>query len=409
MKFNYVAVRADSKPTKGVIDAPNLRTATQLLIDDGFFVRKISPVGGALKVDMKSISFGRVKLIDKALFIKHLGTMIKSGINMNEALEVIAEQTNSGKFKKIIENVVEQIKAGQPLAKALERYPKVFDPLFVNIIKVGEESGTLEGNLDYLASELEDRLELRRNMKSAAFYPVIVLLATFGLGLVLTYFVLPKITRLFDTLSFELPLTTRILLGTATLIENHGGLILLGIIGFIVGFRLLISQKLVKPLWHMLLIKSPIIGGILINYNLVMITRTLSILLKSGITIDYAIGITIETTSNEVYKKKLKYLLPQVQKGKRISDSLSEIKQSKRKPLFSLLVIKMINVGETSGKLDESMEYLASYFEKEVDNTTKNLTTILEPILLLTVGLIVGFIAISVISPIYQVTGRFAR
>lgn len=409
MKYSYIAVDANSKVKKGSIDAPNLKSATQMLIDEGLFVRKISPAASPLKINFKEISFGGVSLMEKTLFIKHLGTMVKSGINLNEALEVIASQTTSGRFKKIIFNILEQIKTGQTLAKSLARYPKVFDPLFINIIKVGEESGTLEGNLAYLASELEDRIELQRNIKAAAFYPAIVLTATFGLGLVLAYFVLPKITRLFQSLNFDLPLSTRILLKTAQLVENYNTWILLGFILFVILFKLLISQKFVKPLWHWVLIKTPIIGGILINYNLVMITRTLSILLKSGVTIDYAISITIDTTANMVYKNKLKYLLPQIQKGKRFSDVLSSFKQSRRHPIFSLLVIKMISVGERSGNLDESLQYLAEYFEKEVDATTKNLTTILEPILLVTVGLIVGFIAVSVIAPIYQVTGQFSR
>ena len=160
-------------------------------------------------------------------------------------------------------------------------------------------------------------------------------------------------------------------------------------------------------MWHSLLIKMPIIGNIIINYNLALLNRTLGILLKTGLTIDQAITITSNTLSNKVYQKKVSGTLSQIQKGKRLSDILASFKQSKRKPLFPLLVIKMIGVGERSGRLDESLSYLADYFEKEVDNTTKNLTTTLEPILLIVVGLIVGFIAISVISPIYQVTGQF--
>ena len=155
------------------------------------------------------------------------------------------------------------------------------------------------------------------------------------------------------------------------------------------------------------MIKLPIIGGIIINYNLVLFNRTLGILLKSGLTIDQAIIITSQTTANLVYQKRIKMILPQIQRGKSLADILSGFKQSQRKPLFPLLVIKMIDVGERSGRLDESLAYLADYFGKEVDNTTKNLTTVLEPLLLIFVGLIVGFVAISVISPIYQVTGQF--
>lgn len=408
MKFSYVVFDAASKLKKGLIEAANLREATKLLIDQGWYIKKIRP-RGRLETGFREFSFSGVSLLDKILLVKHLETMIKSGINLNEALEVIADQTASKRFKRVIISVLEKVKTGQSLAASLARFPKVFDHLFVNIIRVGEESGTLEENLRYLASELENQLELRRKIKAAAFYPAIILTATFGLGLVLSYFVLPQITRLFKTLSFDLPLSTKILLWVADFMDKYGFYVILGIIIGLVGFRILITQKFFKPLWHWFLIKIPIIGGIIINYNLALATRVLGLLLKTGLTIDQALTIASETTRNVVYQKKLKKILPQIQKGKNLADILASFKQSKRNPLFPLLVIKMIGVGERSGRLDESLTYLANYFEKEVDSTSKNLTTILEPILLVIVGLIIGFVAISVISPIYQVTGRFNR
>jgi type II secretory pathway component PulF len=406
MKFNYIAFDGRTKTKKGVLEAANLKEATKLLLSQGWYIKKIVPKGH-LRLIGKDFSLGRVSLVEKTLFVKHLGTMIKSGISLNEALEAIADQTTLKKFKNILDEILSKVKTGQTLGDSLSKFPKIFDPLFINIIRIGEESGTLESNLDYLASELEDRVELRRNIQTASFYPAIVLTMTFGLGLILAYFVLPKITKLFKSLNFDLPLSTKILLWVADVMDKYGPFI---IFGFIIGLfllRLLTLQKFAKPAWHWLIIKMPIVGGIVTNYNLAMVTRTLSILLKSGLTIDHAISITTDTTSNVVYQKRLKEILPQVQRGKRLADSLAGIKQGKRRTLFPFLVVKMVGVGEQSGRLDESLAYLAEYFEREVDQTTKNLTTVLEPILLVVVGLIVGFIAISVISPIYQVTAKF--
>ncbi|MFA6410426.1 MAG: type II secretion system F family protein [Candidatus Buchananbacteria bacterium] len=406
MKFVYHVFDSTNKTKKGVVDASNLKEATKLLIDQGWYIKKIVPKGG-FKTGFSELSFGGVSLMEKVLMVKHLGTMIKSGINLNEALEVIADQTVSKKFKKIINDVLDRIKSGQSLANSLARYPKIFDPLIINIIKVGEESGTLESNLEYLSGELEDRLELRRNIRAAAFYPAIVFSATLGLGLILAYFVLPKITQLFKTMDFDLPLQTKILLWVANIMDHYGLYIIAGVILGLVAFRILTKQDFFKPAWHWFLMKVPIVGSIFINYNLVLMNRTLGILLKSGLTIDQAVVITTDTTANFVYRKKLKEILPQIQTGKRLSDVMTEFKQSKRNPIFPLLVIKMIGVGERSGRLDESLTYLADYYEKEVDHTTKNLTTVLEPLLLIFVGLMVGFVAVSVISPIYQITGRF--
>ncbi len=408
MKFKYIAFDKNNQTEKGIIEARDLREATKLLIDQGWFIKKISP-RGKLKSGFMEFSFGSVPLVEKVLFAKHLGVMLKSGINLNEALEVIVQQAPSKKFGKIINNVLESVKKGQSLGSAIAKYPKVFDPLFVNIIKVAEESGTLQENLEYLTNEMEERLELKKNIRNASFYPAIVLTSTFGLGFILSYFVLPKITALFKSLSFELPLSTKFLLFVAEMMDKHGLVIFTVIILSIIFLRILTKQKFFKKPWHWFLIKMPILGNIIINYNLVLVTRTLAILLKSGLTIDRGIEIAIQTTSNVIYKNRLKQILPQIQKGKKLSDSISGFKQSKRKPLFPMLAIKMIGVGERSGRLDESLSYLSEYFGKEVDNTTKNLTTVLEPLLLIFVGLVVGFIAISVISPIYQITGQFRK
>src|SRR3989344_1304521 len=408
MRFSYLAFDGRNKIKRGVIDAVNLHEATKMLVEQGWYVRKITPRLG-LAHGFGFLNFSHIALIDKVLLVKHLATMLKSGITLNEALDVIYEQTTSKKFKKIIREVAEKVKSGQSLGNALSRFPKTFDPLFFNVIKIGEESGTLEENLEYLSIVLNDRLELKRNIQAASFYPAIVLTAVFGLGFVLAYFVLPKITQLFKTLNFELPLSTKILLWLAAMMENYGLIILFGVLAGLIVLRILILTKTIKPIWHWFLLRLPIIGNIMINYNLVQINRTLGALLKSGLTIDQAIKVAAETTANLVYRRRLQKVFPEIQKGRTPSASLSETNQSSGKPLFPLLVTKMIGVGEKSGRLDESLTDLAEYFEKELENTTKNLTTVLEPLLLLLVGLVVGFVAVSVIAPIYQITGKFGR
>jgi len=408
MKFKYLAFDAKNKNQQGVIEAATLSEATQLLLSQGLYIKKITPKEG-FKGGIFDISFGGVSLVDKLLFVKHLGTMLQAGIDVTEALEVVADQTESKKFKSILRGMLSDVRSGKSLAASLSRYPKIFDQLYINIIKVGEESGTLEENLNYLAKEMENRMELRRNIRSAAFYPAIVLMATGGLGVVLAYFVLPRITKLFGSLDVELPASTKFLLWVSTTVENHGVLLAIGSVAFFVFFSFLTRQNFFKPFWHGLLIHMPIIGNIIMHYNLALIHRTMGTLLKSGLTINRSLEITILTTANVIYQKRLKMALPEIEKGKKLSDSLVALQHRSSKTLFPLLAIKMIGVGEKSGRLDESLSYLSSYFEKEVSQTTKNLTTILEPLLLITVGLVVGFIAISVISPIYQLTGQFRR
>jgi len=408
MKFAYEVLDSENKRQRGVVEAGSLREASKLLLEQGFFIKTIKPRGRA-KRGFREVNIGGVRLLERALFTKHLAMMMKSGISLNESLESILEQTPNHAFKRIIKSLLERLRAGQSLASSMKRYPKVFNDLYVNIVRIGEQSGTLEENLEYLAEHLEDQLELRRNIRAASLYPMVILSSAFVLVLVLTYFVLPRITKLFQTLNVELPLTTRILLWVSSVMEQHGALVIFGTIGVLVGLRFLLTRKGIHPFSHRVVLRLPVVGGIVTHYNLATINRTLAILLRAGITIDQAISITADTTRNYVYRRRLRRAYEQIQKGKSFSSILQATNNSQRSPLFPLLMTKMISVGERSGRLDESFGYVAEYFEREVDNAMKNLTTTLEPILLLTIGLGVGLIAISIITPIYQITGQIRR
>lgn len=408
MIFAYTAIDGKRRKKRGKVTASSVGAATKKLLHEGLFVQNIRPLGKS-EQRLAGVQFGRVNDMTKALFVKHLATMLRSGITLQEALAVIIEQTTNRYFKNILAKINKDIVRGEQLAAALEKHPKIFDPLVVNIIRVGESSGTLEENLDYLATELEQQIDLKRRIKAASLYPTIVLIATVGLGFILAYFVFPRITRLFETLSFELPLATRILLYISNVMDAYGLYIFVGLIAGVIGLRILLTRRFAQPFSHRVLLRLPILGQIAINYNLTLFNRTLAILLRSGLTIDQALDATIDTTRNYVYRKMLKNILPKISKGQRFSEALSEVAPGRHYTYVPLLVIKMIGVGERSGRLDESFSYLSEYFGKEVDNATKNLTTTLEPILLLGIGLIVGFVAVSVILPIYQVVGQFRR
>lgn len=403
MKFTYLVRDAKNKTRKGVIKAASLKEAAKLLVGRGWYVKKITP-RGCFKVQdgFHPFASGGISLADKALLVEHLAAMLKSGISLDEALEAVHEQASSRRLKSVISKVLEGIKAGRSLSNALAEFPDIFSPLIVNIIKAGEEGGTLEKNLGCLSEELEDRIEFKRHVKSAFFYFLIVLAATFGLSLILADFIFPKITLLFKIPYSEPLLPAKILFLLADAINKNGFLIFTGTaVGLFLAYFSL-RHEIVKFFWHQLLIKLPIIGRIIIGYNLIFISRTLGILLKSGLVIDQAIAIIAETADNFVYQKRLKNISPQVQRGKRFSDALAVLKQSEKHPLFPPIAIKMIGIGERSGQFDEPLAYLSEYFQKEVDNAAKNLAAALESIFFFMIILIAGFIAVSVILPIYQ-------
>lgn len=349
------------------------------------------------KIDL-NLSFFRVSVLEKALFAKHLSVMLQAGLTLPDALEVSYEQAK-GKFKRILNKVRQDVSKGQPLADAISNFPDVFNFLFVSMVKTGEISGTLDANLKNLADQLEKDLNLRRKVSAAMTYPIFVLSAAIILGFGMAIYVLPKMTNLFKSLDTELPPTTKALIAIADIFQNYGAFIVLGTIVFIIFFLWLVRKNFVHPITHAIILKIPLVSKISHNINLARFNRNLGLLLESGLTIDKALEITRDSLSNYYYKQKVDDALKVVMQGKPLTDALAESED-----LFPAIATKMINVGEKTGSLESNLSYLAEYYEAEVDNLTKNLATILEPVLLLIIGFFVAGLALAVISPIYQIT-----
>lgn len=353
----------------------------------------------------KKINFaiGKITITDKALFTKHMAVMLKAGLTINDALDVAVEES-AGRFTNILIDVKEKVLAGSTLADALSKYEKVFSNLYINIIRVGEKSGTLVQSLEQLAIQLEKENELRGKISQAMLYPIIVLVAVVLIGGGISIFVLPKLTSLFQVFQGELPLATQILLYIVNILTKYGIYIFPGIVVLILFLAWLARTRLVKPIWHALLLKMPIVSPIIKNLSLAQFNRNFGTLLKSGLPITESLNIVANSMQNEVYKRKIKYIAQEIQSGKNISAVISKMDK-----IFSKVTSKMISVGEKSGTLDTVLIFLARFYESEVDKASKNLSTTLEPILLVIIGLIVGFVVIAIITPIYQLTSTIGE
>ena len=345
--------------------------------------------------------FGKVSLVDSLAFTKHIGLMLKSGIALPESILILEKQTSHPAFKKLLVKLHQEISNGQPLHKALSLFPHVFDPFYVSLIKVAEESGSLEKNLDYLAVHLKKQHEFSGKVKGALLYPSIILGVALVSGIGLSIFVLPQLIDLFESLEIELPLSTKILLFFAQIMRDFGVVLLGALIAYIAFFRWAISTRIIKPRWHAFLLSLPVLGVFFQNVELASMFRNIGTMLGVGVHISTALNAQYETSTNLVYKKYIEAIKNGVEKGKSIEEVLIKI-DKKHMPLIA---VRMIGVGEKTGKLDETLTYLGEYFEDEVDNTSKNLSTVIEPVILIIVGLIVAFIAMSIIGPIYQFTG----
>ncbi len=324
---------------------------------------------------------------------------------MLESIHFIREQSVSKLDSKILDRITKDVSNGQTLATALGKFNKVFGNFTVNIIKAGERSGTLAQNLVYLAEELKKKEMLRKKIMSALLYPVIILFATVGITGFLTIYIFPKILPIFQGMHVELPLSTRMVMWLTNVLENYGIWIFVGLVLFVIAGALLIKHVVrVRYFYDGFIMRLPIIGKIIKDYNLTNTTRTMGLLLKSGTSLSEALLLTTETTENTQFKYALKHISHDILKGKNLA-----ILFSKYPTLFPPMFSHMLAIGEKSGSLSETLIYLSEFYENEFEDRTKNLSSAIEPILMVIMGLMVGFIAISVITPIYEITSNLKR
>ncbi len=343
--------------------------------------------------------FSNVAIQDKINFARHLSIVIKAGLPILKGLQMIQKQTSSRVLVKIIGQMITDVSGGQFLAASLERFPNVFDGFFTNIVRVGETSGTLSQNLLYLAEELKKSHDLKNKIRSAMIYPIIIMIATVVLVSFLIFFAFPKILPLFASLNVELPLPTKILIAVSSFMLANGLSVLVGVVLFAIGLRALFLVDAVRFLFHKALLYLPIFGTLAIQINIANFTRILAVLLRGGIKIVEAVTITSATFENLVYRRSLIAAAEEVKKGEQIAHYLS-----KEKKMYPMLLTGLVEIGENTGNLEDNLSYLAEYYRDEAENGIGNLTALIEPMLLLTMGLIVGFVAISIITPIYKIT-----
>lgn len=345
------------------------------------------------------LDIGGIRDIDIMLFTKHLSVALKSGLALIEGLEMLGDQAK-GKMKKMIMEVRNKVSGGNSFYASLHDFESHFSPIYLNMIHLGEQSGTLQENLERLALELKASISLQKKIRSALIYPIMVFIAVFGLGMSVAIFVLPKILPLFTTLDVELPVTTRALIFIANILENHGLSIFLGTFAFLAFLFWFLKRNFIKPITHRVLLLLPVLNETVKNINLERFNRTFGILLDTGLTVNESLNITSESIENRVYRKAIKSVARRVESGSSISSLLAIYPD-----LFPPITTKMIAVGEKTGNMAGTMKYLGEFYQEEVDEAIKNLSTIIEPMLLIIIGIVVGTVAISILGPIYEITG----
>ena len=342
----------------------------------------------------------RMSIKEQTFFMKRLAFLIKANISILEGLHMVKEQTRSKSHARIVSKVIEDISNGQTLAKSLGKFPDVFGEFGVNLIKVGESSGTLSQNLEYLAEELRKRYTLRKKVTGAFIYPAIIAVATLGITGFLMLYLFPKIMPIFASLHAALPLSTRIVIAASTFLQQWWWLVLIVIaLGTVAFFVALKHSRWFHLKFDQATLRLPGVGPMIKHYNLANMCRTLGLLLKSGITLSEALPLTADTTKNLAYRDDIRGLAEGINRGERLSTHLQ-----KNSVLFPVILGQMVSVGEHSGNLSNTLIYLSELYDAEVEDFTKNISTLVEPVMMVVMGLLVGFIAISIITPIYGIT-----
>jgi general secretion pathway protein F len=342
----------------------------------------------------------KLSLAEQCFFFKRLAFLLTAGVPLLEALQLLQSQATSKTQKVIFMQLYRDVSEGQSLSRSLAKRANTFNSFSVSIVKVGEQSGKLSANLTYLAEQLRKKQELTRALVSASVYPALVTVATLGITAFLLLFLFPKILPIFSSMHVTLPLSTRIVMAVSAFV-GHFGLLLLVFISIFVSacFAAIQQSHRLHLVFDRVLLRLPIVGGVLIAYNTSCLARTLGLLLQSGVTLSSAVVITADATSNTLYAKELYLLARSVERGDKISNSLA-----KRSPYFPSTLRHLVAVGERSGSLSETLLYIAEGYDAEVREFTKRLTTLIEPILMVVMGLLVGFIAVSIITPLYGIT-----
>lgn len=399
MKFNYQARTKTGEIRSGVIEASSKEAAAAVLQRYGLYVTFLEETSVQPFWLKKIKLFDRVPKKELVMFSRQFSIMFKSRVSLMESLNVLAGQIRSPLFKEYIEKISEDVRGGVALSQALSYYPKVFSPFYVSMVKAGEASGTLSSSLEYLADHLEREYNLSGKIKGAMVYPCFILIVMFAVLVVMLWFVVPQMTELLKETGQELPFLTRFVLGVSDFLRRWGWLIAVSLAVLLVGVFQFSKSKSGKSFFDEKLLRLPFLGSSLKMICLSRFAENLSVLISGGLSIVQALEITGFIVDNTVYQKIIFAVRDEVRKGGMINTVLV-----KRPDFFPPVFTQMVLVGERTGTLDSTLMNLVDFYEKEVDRSITVLLSLLEPIMLLFLGLVVGGLVASILMPLYQIT-----
>lgn len=401
MRYKYKAVKSNGERYEGILESANkFNLYNEIKAEGNMLISAEELSRFTFRTHFYQIfSFlGGVSNFKKINFAKNLSSMIKAGLPLSRALSVIERQTKNTRFRQIVEGVNLEIKKGRTLSEALKNYPNIFSNLFISMTKAGEESGGLSDSLTNVAIQMDKIYRLQKKVRGAMVYPTVIIIVMITIGILMFIFVLPQITTTFKDLNTELPRSTKIIIFISDFLTQYWLLAITFIIAFIFAIYFSLKTKLGKRIRDLIIIKLPLIGDLIKEANAARVARTLSSLLAAGVPVADSIQITRETLNNYYYRQVLIEAEKNVEKGENISNVFL-----KHPELYPTFVGEMMNVGEETGNMASMFLEVAIFYEDDVEERTKNLSAVIEPVIMVLIGAAVGFFAFSVITPIYSV------
>ncbi|MBI1331975.1 MAG: type II secretion system F family protein [Armatimonadetes bacterium] len=395
--FSYTFKDAVGAIQKGTADAESEELLRKRFEEQGFTITEITMIKAK---SPKTKSPGKVKLTDLSVWCRQFSTMVDAGVSLVRCLDVLGNQTQNKKLKKIIGDLGTRVEAGESLSRAMQRHPKAFSSLFIGLIKAGEVGGVLEESLQRLSHFLEKDVELRRKVKSALTYPVLVAVMASGITLFLVYWFVPQWAAILVDLGLkadDLPAPTKFLIDISNVLVYKGWIVVVSLVILIIAHRLFVSTRFGRRVMDRVKLKVPVFGKLHHKICMARFSRTMGTLLTSGVPILQAMETVAGTVGNTIMSDAILEARARIREGDRIGDPLEESK------LFPPMVVHMIGVGEESGSLDFMLQKIADFYENEVEAALASLTAALEPIMIVSLGFVVGFIVISMFLPLVKV------
>lgn len=410
--FEYRGLNSAGKQIKGLLEADSPKTLRSKLRADGVFLtdvlaqaegsrgavsRGANAAQVARDIDLRKLGRGRVNTDDVAIFTRQLSTLLGAGVTLVESLTALVDQVEKERFKRALSDIKQRVNEGSSLADALGQHPKIFPNIYVNMVRAGEASGALDAVLTRLADFTENQARLQQKILSTMLYPAIMMVVGGGILVALMVFVVPKVTKIFETMKATLPLSTRILIATSNFFQNWWFVAVpVMALGVWLFMRWTKSPK-GKPKWDRFVLKAPIVGSLVRLLSISRFARTLSTLLKSGVPLLAAMDIVKAIMTNTVLAEVVEKARDSIREGESIATPL------KRSGEFPPLVYHMVAIGERSGQLEDMLTNVADNYETQVNVRIGALTSLLEPLLIVVMGAVIAFVALSILLPILQV------